>query len=380
MKKRMIMIATTASMIGQFNIDNIKMLIDMGYEVSVACNFEEGSSWSREHSIRLKEYLNTIGVISYNLTFNRSPFAIWDNLCAFFQLNLIFKKNKFDFVHCHTPVGGVISRLVANIHNVPTVYTAHGFHFFKGAPLKNWIFYYPVEKWLSSMTRILITINTEDFNIANRKFHSNQVLIIPGVGIDLEKFKKNNSKRILTRQKLGVQDDEIMILSVGELNVNKNHRIIVEALKFVDNSNIKYFIVGIGNQVENLKHLVSKCGLNNSIKFLGYRTDIAELDRAADIFAFPSYREGLGLSAIEAMASGAVLLTSNRGGIVEYSIDGKTGYSYNPDDVDGFVDGINKIAYDPNFRREVSEKNVIFAKKYSKERVLNIMREVYSQF
>ncbi|MGV3184716.1 glycosyltransferase family 4 protein [Weissella paramesenteroides] len=376
----MIMVATTASMIGQFNIKNIKLLLDMDYEVSVACNFNSGSSWNQTDSNKLKKYLIQLGVHVYNIPFSRSPFAFIDNFKAFMALNSIFNKNKFNFVHCHTPVGGVIARLVAKYNSVPSIYTAHGFHFFKGAPLKNWMLYYPIEKFLSRITNVLITINSQDFNIAKKKFYADKVLKIPGVGIDLKKFNKNEMQREKVREKLGISSQQIMILSVGELNVNKNQRIIIEALNLINDTNIKYFIVGIGKQEEYLKKLVNKYNLSNTIQFLGYRTDISNLDKATDIFVFPSYREGLGLSAIEAMASGAVLVTSNSGGIVEYSINGKTGYNYDPDDIEGFAKGIKKVAYNHTFREKTSNLNVRLAKKYSNEHVLGIMKQIYEKF
>lgn len=376
----MIMIATTASMIGQFNLNNIRLLINMGYEVSVACNFNSGSSWNQEDSLLLQEQLHKLGVILYNIPLKRSPLAVFNNLRSLYQLNEIFKQHNFDFTHCHTPMGGVIARLVAKHNHVPSVYTAHGFHFFKKGPLKNWLLYYPVEKWLSKLTKVLLTINSQDFSLANQRFHADKVFKIPGIGINLKKFNKNMDIRVRMRSFLGVSDQQIMILSVGELNKNKNHQVIIEALNILNDARIKYFIVGIGNQIDNLQNLVTRYNLEDSVKFLGYRTDVADLDKATDIFAFPSYREGLGLSAIEAMASGAVLVTSNSGGILDYSINGKTGYNYNPNDAAGFANGIKKIAYDKVFRNEVSDRNIRLASKYSEEYVQSIMKEVYDRF
>ena len=185
--KKVIMVATVASMIGQFNMSNIHLLQNMGCEVHVACNFKDTSAWSGERVQDFLKELRNSGIVYHQIEFPRSPFKIRKVIQSYRELNFLFKKEKFDLVHCHTPVAGVLSRIIAHRSKVKTIYTAHGFHFFKGAPKINWIIYYPIEKFFSKWTNTLITINQEDYHRA-RKFHAENVKYIHGVGVDTKKF------------------------------------------------------------------------------------------------------------------------------------------------------------------------------------------------
>lgn len=98
--------------------------------------------------------------------FVRSPYSL-KNIKAYQQLKKVMRDNSFLMVHCHTPMGSALARIAANSTQVPyVIYTAHGFHFYKGAPWRNWLFFYPIEKRLASYTDVLITINQEDYNQA----------------------------------------------------------------------------------------------------------------------------------------------------------------------------------------------------------------------
>lgn len=196
-------------------------------------------------------------------------------------------------------------------------YTAHGFHFFKGAPLKNWLMYYPIEKICARLTDVLITINKEDYALAQKKMHAKKVYYVPGVGIDLSKIQNIECDRNEVRKSMGVPEDCVLLLSIGELNVNKNHQVVVKALAKLNNKNVHYAVAGLGDQKDNLLNLAKELGVENQFHLLGYRTDALNLYRAADIFVFPSFREGLSVSMMEAMASGCPIVCSKIRGNVD---------------------------------------------------------------
>ena len=151
-------------------------------------------------------------------------------------------------MHCHSPIGSVVARLAASQFRkdgLKVIYTAHGFHFYKGAPRINWMIFYPIEYVCSFITDVLITINKEDYNFAIKHMHSNQVKYIPGVGINVEKFSEEVSNREEKRRELGISKNDIVLFSVGELNDNKNHKIVIEALANIKEKNIKYLIACI---------------------------------------------------------------------------------------------------------------------------------------
>lgn len=375
---KVLMVCTIASMIGNFNMSNISILKKSGYEVHVACNFLKGSSWSEKRSYELREKLvNELHVKCYQVDFERSPLKISKNIKAYKELSKIIDNNNYEFVHCQTPMGAAITRIVTMKKNVKVMYTAHGFHFFKGAPLKNWLLFYPVEKWLSRYTDVLVTINDEDFRIASRKFNSGRVVEIPGAGVEISRFRYNERYKNQIRKKLGITSEKTMLLSVGELNDNKNHQIILKALNILKNNNVVYVIAGIGPKKESLQSLAKKYGIENQVKLIGYKKDIEKYYSAADIFVFPSKREGLSFAGIEAMAAGLPIVGSNIRGVKDYVYESKSGYLLPHDDYKGFAKKLNELIVNPNLRKRMGKYNTQSACKYDVKNVNKIMEKVY---
>ena len=374
----MLMLASVASMIDQFNMPNIELLIQMGYNVHVACNFESGSACSVQKIEKLKKHLTDMGVKYYQIDFTRNVFCIKQEYKAYRQVKWLVERNKYSFIHCHSPIAGVIGRLVGHGTNVKVIYTAHGFHFFQGAPKKNWLLYYPVEKELSRWTDILITINKEDYNRAKRKFHARKVIYIPGAGVDTEKFAVCKVDRERKRHELGIPKDSFVLLSVGELQERKNQRIVIEALHMLNNPDIYYLIVGQGELEEEYRSLLFRYSLESNIKLLGFRTDVDELCKIADCFVHPSIREGLGIAPLEAMASGLPLISSNRNGIKDYTKDGVSGCCINPNSKEELCRAIEKIAGNKKFRDTCGKNNIVTAKKYDIAKSREVMAQIYA--
>lgn len=377
MKKKVLMVCTTASMIGNFNLPNIELLQGQGYQVEVACNFKNGSNWADEDSVKLKDCLKGKGVKCYQIDFARSPFNLSENINAYKELEKIITDNEYSFIHCQTPVGAVITRLITSKLDIPVVYTAHGFHFFKGAPLKNWVFYYPVEKWLSKYTDVLITINDEDFKLAKKKMKASKTYEIPGAGVITEKFHNNKTYRRQIREELNISDDEIMVFSVGELNNNKNHQVIIKALNLINNGKVIYVIAGVGGNKDKLISLAQKYGLSKQVKLIGYKDDIEKYYSAADIFAFPSKREGLSFAGVEAMSAGLPIVGSNVRGVKDYVYDGKSGFLLKSTDDKGFAKRIEQLVDNSELRKKMGKFNIKTSQKYDIANVKKIMNEIY---
>jgi glycosyltransferase involved in cell wall biosynthesis len=377
---KVLIVTSVASMVDQFLLPSMLLLQDMGYKVDVACNFEKGNTCNAERVEELKKKLDDCGISFYQIDFARNVFQLAQNKLAYGQLRSVITANDYKLIHCHSPIGGLLGRLAARRarkKGTRVFYSAHGFHFYKGAPLKNWLFYYPVEKVCSYFTDVLITINQEDYALAKKKMKAKKVEYVPGVGIDLSRFENIQIERGEKRREIRVPEDAFLLLSVGELNENKNHQIILKALAKINNPKIHYAIAGVGDKKEYLLELADELGVSGQLHLLGYRNDIPQLNAAADIFCFPSYREGLGLGAIEAMACGLPLITSNVHGINDYSIDGVTGYKSSPSDVDGFTDVITKLVSDCSLRMKMGQENIKLAKKYSVIHICSLMRNVY---
>ncbi|MBB6638158.1 glycosyltransferase family 4 protein [Cohnella thailandensis] len=375
--KRMLMLASVSSMIDQFNMPNIKLLQEMGFQVDVACNFENGNTSSSERVSAFKKELEDQQINYYQIDFARNVTKLAQNLRAYKQVKRLLEANNYSFVHCHSPIGGVVGRLVAKKTNTKVIYTAHGFHFYKGAPLINWLIYYPIEKILSKNTDVLITINAEDYQIAARRFSTKNVIQIPGVGIDVEKFDTNRNNKSEIREQLGIKKDELMLLSVGELSKRKNHEIVIKALSLISDERVIYYICGRGELQEELVTLSEKLDIKNRVIFLGYKTNISDYCKAADLFVFPSLQEGLPVALMEAMASGLPVIASKIRGNIDLIKDKDGGYLVNPSDSGSYANGIKQIINNPEELESFGERNKEYIKEYGLDKVEMIMRDIY---
>ena len=378
--KKALMVAHVAYAIEMFNMPNIRLLISMGYEVQVACNFDDRSSLSDEKVALLKDKLTALGVKYHNIPFQRMPIKP-ANLKAYTQLKSLIDSENFDLIHCHTPVGGIITRLAAaksrKKNGTKVIYTAHGFHFFDGAPLINWLIYFTAEKLCSYFTDTIITINKEDYNNAKTKLNAKKVAYVPGVGVDTDFFAGNAGKREALLGEISADKDSIILLSVGELSDRKNHSVSIKALSEVKNDNVHLVIAGTGEKRDEFLSLAKDLGVDGRVHLLGFRTDIAELLKSADIFLFPSVQEGLPVALMEAMSCSLPVICSAIRGNIDL-IDDSCGVLCGASDVEGFAKAIEKLIADPDTRKAMAQKVLDRSKNYDIKIIENHMKDIYS--
>lgn len=309
--RKVIFVANTARFFVMFEQNNIRLLQSMGYEVHCASNFEH------ERDVDAKSILEKLNVTIHQIDIARSPFSV-RNLNAYRQLKALMKQERFDLVDCHTPMGGVLARLAAKAtKTAPVLYTAHGFHFYKGCPLQNRLIYETIERWLARYTDGLITINEEDYQAA-KSFHlRGKAYKIPGVGIDVKEIHDLKVDRAQKRRELGVPEDAFVMLSVGDLIPRKNHIVALRAFVQANIPNSYYLLCGNGELKGMLQEESRKLNVADRVIFLGFRSDVREILHVVDLFCFPSLQEGLPVALMEAMAAGVPCIASRIRGNVD---------------------------------------------------------------
>lgn len=397
-EKNALIVTSVASMIDQFTIPSIKLLIDMGYNVDVATNFVKGSTCPDEKIKELIRELTDLKVDCYHIDFDRKAIDVRADVKAFKQVDAVVRGTaepintrhhhinpaegvKYSFIHSHSPIGGVVGRIIGKKYGVKNIYTAHGFHFYDGAPRKNWLIFYPIEKELSRITDVLITINQEDYKLASEHFHSKKTVYIPGVGVDTQKFNSGLIDVDEKRAELGVSSDTIMLLSVGELIDRKNHEVVIHALPRL-NSQINYYIAGIGEKESELKALTENLGVEKQVHFLGFRKDISELCQAADIFVFPSHQEGVSLALMEAIACKTPVVCSRIRGNTDLVTDEQ--FIFDENNVDDVVSVLTKLTIDgreqiENKFKDAVEHNYKTLKMFDLKSVEPLMKAEFEQ-
>lgn len=375
-KKKVLFVATVVKThIMQFHIPYLKMFQEMGWETAVASrnDYEDPAQCQIPYCDAY-----------FDIPFERMPWKM-GNWKSYRMLKDIIDRNDYDIIHCHTPVGAMIARLAAmsaRKKGTKVIYTAHGFHFFRGAPLVNWLLYYPAEWVLSFLTDVLITINKEDYARASRHLHAKRLEYVPGVGIDTTRFQADPASRQATRQALGFQDPDFLLLTVAEMTSNKNHITVLKALELLkqepEYESIHYLICGRGETQPELQDAARQLGIADHVHFLGYRQDVPQLYQASDLFAFMPFREGLPVALMEAMASGMGIVCTRIRGNTDLIEDGITG-RFVDNSPQALAQAVKQLYADPQTRKKLGENAIRQARNFDIAAVVEQMKAIYLQ-
>ena len=376
---RALVYASVASMIQQFNMENIRLLQEAGYQVDVACNLEQGSTITPEAIAAMTAELESKGVRVIHIPVPRKITAVGEIIQSFRMTRRLMKERHYSLIHCHSPIGGILCRLANRFSGrygtARMLYTAHGFHFFKGAPLMNWLIFYPLEWFCSRYTDVLITINHEDHAFAQARLKARETAYVPGIGVDVEKFRAAVAETQSVKEELELRDAQTILVSVGELSVRKNHEVVLRALARQELGDYRYLICGLGPLEEQLKALVRELKLEDRVRFLGYRTDVPRIMNAADIYVFPSLQEGLPVALMESMAAGKAAACSRIRGNTDL-IDEEGGVLFDPTSVDDCADAIGRLLASDYVR--MGRYNAQKIKGFSRETVNGHMARLYA--
>lgn len=371
---KILFVATVRSHIGQFHMPFIRELKARGVEVHAA--FKDNSA--DKPGLDLSAIDKT-----FEVPFERQPLRP-NNIKAYRELKKIIDGNGYDAVHCHTPMGAVITRLAAKSarkKGTKVIYTAHGFHFFKGASIKNWMLFYPVEKHLSKYTDCLITINSEDCELAHKKkFRAGKIYKVHGVGVELDKFKAVDAdEKARLRAEYGYDGDTFIMIYPADLSVRKNQPMLFDALQKIaeKNKNVKLLLPGQPIRLEEYKRMVSERGIADNVEFLGYRRDINNLVGLSDLSVASSFQEGLPINIIEAMAMGNAIVATDVRGNNDAVEDGVNGYLVPVGDSDLMAEKILELMNDREKLRTFGENGLDMVKDFSTENVNREMLTIY---
>ena len=367
--KKVLFTATVDSHIELFHIPFLKYFKESGYEVHVATNGNDVIPYCDKKII---------------IPFERNPFKL-NNLKAINELKKVIDKENYEIIHTHTPMGAVVTRIAAkNSRKKGTrvIYTAHGLHFYKGAPLINWLLFYPVEKFLSKYTDVLILINKEDYELVKKKFHCANVRYVPGVGIDENKFnfKMTIEEKHKLKESLGLNANDFIMIYPAELNKNKNQLLLINAMKSLikENNSIHLLLPGKDSYNGYYQKLVKDLNLENNIHFLGFRKDIPKLLNISDIAVASSKREGLPVNIMEAMYVGLPIIATDCRGQRDLVNNNINGYLIKQDDINGFILSVNNLLNKDIYKR-FKNNNKKEIEKYLLSNIIKEMKKIYME-
>lgn len=375
--KRALIVSSTGGFLSQFLENDVTVLKEMGYEIHYASDFNNPVYEFNPENLR------NDGIIMHQIILHKKPWHMIKNLQGLLQLSSLIKGEHIDLVHCHNPVGGMLGRLSGFLSGRKPycIYTSHGFHFFEGAPKSYWLIFYPIERFLARFTDMIITINKEDYDRAC-KFHlrkGGHVELLHGVGLDTKRFCPKPGIRKDVREELGIPDEGFHIVTAAELNNNKNHMVVLEALRQLDDKDLYYSICGRGGKRQELRQFIDENGMSENVTLRGYRKDMERVLQSADAFVFPSKREGFGMAAVEALGCAVPVIAADNRGTREYMRDGKNGIVCKADNPKAFALAIEILKNNPDIRQKYANNALELSGVFSKEKAKETMRKIYSK-
>lgn len=354
----------------KFHVPLLEMLMQRGWHVDVACAGDEEIPYCKQHFV---------------MSYKRCPFnfALFKGIC---ELKKIIEAGQYDIIYCHTPVGGLAARIAAikeRKRGTKVIYFAHGYHFFKNAPKLNWLIYYPMEKMMSKLTDSIILINEEDYKLTQNKFTSCKAYLLNGIGVDTSRFriKEKEEKRFDYRKRMNIPQDATVLIYLAELLPNKNQKFLIRCLKkvLVINDNVYLVLAGFDHSDGDFEKYTKELKVEQHVRFLGWREDVAELYNMSDICTATSIREGFGLNLVEAMLCEVPVIATNNRGHKTIIRDGENGFLVELGDEEKFVDRIVKLIQDEEIRTRFVEQGKKEQGKYSSdaivENIYTIMRD-----
>ncbi len=369
---KILFVANIYEHIYSFHIPYLKWLKEHGYEVHVVAN-ELG-----DYKIPYADRVIEIGI-------ERSPFKS-GNIKALKQLRNLIDKERYDIISCHTPMGGVLARLAARKarkqYSLKVIYTAHGFHFYKGAPKKNWLLFYPIEKYLSRFTDAIVTINKEDYELVKTHgFKNKETYLIHGIGIDYTRLGVDNFGINDLRQKYGYKSDDFIMLYLAEFIPRKNHSFLINSMpKLIERiPKIKLILAGRGDDKEKMMLLAKRLGVEVYVDFIGFRDDVGNLIYISDIGVSSSSQEGLGMCLAESLYMGKPVVASDIRGHRDLVKSGNNGFLFSLDNEEQFIEQVVYMYNHPDERRTMGEFAAANIGDYVIDNTLNEMVDIYSK-
>ena len=367
--KKILYVATSDIHLKSFHIPYLKWLSEEGHMVEIAAENRGGLSIDFVHRTHWMPFPRKLGSIQ--------------NIKTFYRLRSLIEAGNYDLVHCHTPIPSALTRLAARKwrrKGGKLIYTAHGFHFYRGGPLKNWLLYYPAEWILSSFTDTIVTINKEDFGYAQDRMRNAKSFLIPGIGVDTDRFKPVSSgENRRVRHELGLADDDFILLYVAEFIPRKNHEFLIDALPELLKKipNLKLLLAGRGILFEECKAQAGSKNLEDVVHFLGFRTDLPKLAAVTDVAVSSSRHEGLGLALVEQMLCEVPVIASEDRGHREFVTDGETGYLFAHGDKKAFQARVTELFNCRKLRDKLGKSAQHSALEFSIENSLEKMKHIY---
>ncbi|WP_317311067.1 glycosyltransferase family 4 protein [Clostridium thermobutyricum] len=367
--RKILYVTNISRTVNTFFIPHMNALIKQGYKVDCACRI------SGEHELNSEKIDEKINF--YDVPFTRDPIS-YKNLIAFYKLYKIQKKEKYDAIHVHTPIASFYTRLLKIFFkDIKMIYTAHGYHFYKGSSKLSWLVFYNVEKLLSKYTDLLITINEEDYN-NSKQFKCRSLIKMNGVGVDFSEFKTlSQIEKIKIRERLGFKKEDFILIMVGEHNKNKNQIQLIKAMQKIQKEykHIKAIFIGDGELLEENKKYIKENKINNCI-ILGFRIDVNELINMSDVLVSMSFREGLPKNIIEGLALEKPIIATNIRGNNELVKNGKNGYLVKLNNVEDIKKAILELN-ENNKYIEFSKNSLKMSKKYEMKKIIEELLEIY---
>lgn len=370
--KKALIVTRVSGFVPQFEMNNLRILQEMGYEVHYAANFDV-IVYGKDN-----KRLEGTGVHTHHIPFGRSPFSR-NVICRYKELKQLMLQEQFDLIHCHMPMTGILTRKAAEKvrkitgRHVPVIYTAHGFHFYSGAPLGNWI-YYLAERHYARYTDTLVVINKED-DVRAKKFSvRGTVEYVPGIGI--QKAPESMPGYDM-RKEYNIPKENKVIVSVGELTERKNHEVMIRAMDRFRRSDVTYLICGMGPLEEKLHTMVKEMHIEEQVIFAGYCNHVADVLRQADLFAFPSKQEGLPAAVMEAMQEGLPVLACDIRGNHDLIVHGKGGFLVSENLAEEYARGIQYLLDHPEEAERMGKWNEKRVQKFSLPIVEQKMKLIY---